>query len=90
MYETPPMYFSVIHAEPLVDYGPLLVPAQSELDGAYAVKIFLDYHPARSFNMSLLARQSGLPENRLKAAFFYQFKESLETYWQRCQWRGIR
>jgi hypothetical protein len=53
---------------------------QQDIDGAYAVKVFLDYHPERALSFDILTRQTGITEERLKAAFLYQFKESLKSY----------
>lgn len=58
-------------------------PTQAEIDAAYAVRIFLQHHPGRTISLSVLIRQSGVAETRLKAAFQYQFKERLEEYWER-------
>lgn len=61
-------------------------PSQAEIDAAYALRIFLRYHPGRSLSLSTLIWQSGVPEERLKAAFWYQFNERLEAYWERMHW----
>ena len=58
-------------------------PSQSEIDAAYAVRIFLQHHPGRRLSLSSLIWQSGVPEQRLKAAFWFQFHERLEEYWER-------
>ena len=60
-----------------------MIPSQHEIDGAYAVKIYLDHHPYRQVSIPLLVEHTGLPEPRLKEAFFYQFQVSLEHYTQR-------
>ncbi len=56
-------------------------PAQSDIDAAYAIRIFLQHHPARSHSLSFLVDLCGVPEQRLKAAFLYQFNEPLEDYY---------
>jgi AraC-like DNA-binding protein len=56
------------------------IPSQSDIDSAYAVKVFLDHHPARSVSIPALAGQCGLPESQLKKAFLYQFNIRLEEY----------
>jgi hypothetical protein len=58
-------------------------PTQEEIDAAYAVRIFLQHHPARSMSLSTVIWQSGVSEPQLKAAFQYQFQEPLEDYWER-------
>jgi hypothetical protein len=58
-------------------------PTQTEIDAAYAVRIFLQHHPGRKMALPTLIWQSGVSEQRLKAAFQYQFKERLEEYWER-------
>lgn len=55
-------------------------PPQSDIDSAYAVKVFLDHHPATSMSIPALAGQCGLPESQLKNAFLYQFHIRLEDY----------
>ena len=60
-----------------------MIPSQKDIDGAYAVKIYLDNHPFRQVSISLLVEHTGLPERRLKEAFLYQFQVSLESYAQR-------
>jgi AraC-like DNA-binding protein len=55
-------------------------PSQSDIDSAYAVKVFLDHHPATSVSIPALAGQCGLPESQLKKAFLYQFNIRLEDY----------
>jgi hypothetical protein len=60
-----------------------MIPSQQDIDGAYAVKIYLDYHPYRQISIPLLVEHTGLPETRLKEAFYYQFQVSLEHYTQR-------
>jgi hypothetical protein len=61
------------------------IPSQSDIDSAYAVKVFLDHHPARFVSIPALAGQCGLAESRLKKAFLYQFNIRLEDYWARRQ-----
>ena len=61
------------------------IPSQSDIDSAYAVKVFLDHHPARGVSIPALAGQYGLPESRLKKAFFYQFNIRLEEYLTKLQ-----
>jgi AraC-like DNA-binding protein len=61
------------------------IPSQSDIDSAYAVKVFLDHHPATSISIPALAGQCGLPENQLKKAFFYQFHIRLEDYLTKLQ-----
>jgi hypothetical protein len=61
------------------------IPSQSDIDSAYAVKVFLDHHPARSVSIPALAGQCGLPESQLKKAFLYQFNIRLEEYWTKLQ-----
>lgn len=71
---------------PHLDNSPIstaMIPSQKDIDGAYAAKIYLDYHPFRQVSISLLVEYTGLPEVRLKEAFFYQFQVSLEHYTQR-------
>ena len=51
-----------------------------EIDGAYAVKVFLDFHSEWALFIDILTRQTVIPDERLKAAFLYQFKESLAGY----------
>jgi hypothetical protein len=60
-----------------------MIPSQKDIDGAYAVKIYLDHHPFRQVSIPLLVEHTGLPEVRLKEAFLYQFQVSLEHYTQR-------
>lgn len=60
-----------------------MIPSQKELDGAYAAKIYLDNHPFPQISIPLLVEHTGLPEVRLKEAFLYQFRVSLEHYTQR-------
>ena len=62
-------------------------PTQAEIDAAYAVRIFLQHHPGRTISLPALIWQSGVAEQRLKAAFQYQFKERLEEYWERMHLR---
>jgi hypothetical protein len=57
------------------------IPTQSDIDSAYAVKVFLDHHPATCVSISALAGQCGLAESQLKKAFLYQFNIRLEEYW---------
>jgi hypothetical protein len=61
------------------------IPSQSDIDSAYAVKVFLDHHPARSVSIPALAGECGLPESQLKKAFLYQFNIRLEEYWTKLQ-----
>ena len=61
------------------------VPSQSDIDSAYAVKVFLDHHPARCVSIPALAGECGLPESQLKKAFLYQFNIRLEEYWTKLQ-----
>jgi len=56
------------------------IPSQSDIDSAYAVKVFLDHHPATCVSISVLAGQCGLSESQLKKAFLYQFNIRLEEY----------
>jgi hypothetical protein len=56
-------------------------PTQAEIDAAYAVRIFLEHHPGRTVSLPTLIWQSGISEQRLKAAFRHQFKERLEEYY---------
>ena len=58
-------------------------PTQAEIDAAYAVRIFIQHHPARSMALSAVIWQSGISEPQLKAAFQHQFQERLEDYWER-------
>lgn len=58
-------------------------PTQAEIDAAYAVRIFLQHHPGQGISLPSLIWQSGVPEQRLKVAFFYQFRERLEEFWER-------
>jgi AraC-like DNA-binding protein len=60
-------------------------PSQSDIDSAYAVKVFLDHHPATSVSIPALAGQCGLPESQLKKAFLYQFHIRLEDYLMQLQ-----
>jgi hypothetical protein len=62
-----------------------IAPTQYDIDCAYAVKVFLHYHPQRTLSIPALARQTGISQERLKAAFLYQFQERLETYWEKAQ-----
>jgi hypothetical protein len=64
-------------------------PLQSDIDAAYAIRIFLQHNPARRISLSSLIWQCGVPEQRLKAAFEYQFQERLEDYWEKMQWRAM-
>jgi hypothetical protein len=64
-------------------------PLQSDLDAAYAMRIFLSHHPGRMLSLPTLIWQCGIPEHRLKAAFEYQFREKLEDYWEKMQWRPL-
>jgi hypothetical protein len=64
-------------------------PLQSDIDAAYAMRIFLEYHPGCKLSLSNLIWQCGVPEQRLKAAFEYQFQERLEDYWEKVQWRRM-
>jgi hypothetical protein len=61
-------------------------PLQSDIDAAYAMRIYLEYHPGRTLSLSALIWQCGIPEQRLKAAFEYLFQERLEDYWAKKQW----
>ena len=61
------------------------IPSQSDIDSAYAVKVFLDHHPVRCVSIPALAGQCGLPESQLKKAFLYQFNIRLEEYWTKLQ-----
>jgi hypothetical protein len=61
------------------------IPSQSDIDSAYAVKVYLDHHPVRCVSIPALAGQCGLPESRLKKAFLYQFNIRLEEYWTKSQ-----
>jgi hypothetical protein len=56
-------------------------PAQSDLDAAYAIRIFLQHHPSGNQSLSFLVDLCGVPEQRLKAAFLYQFNEHLEDFY---------
>lgn len=58
-------------------------PSQAEIDAAYAVRIFLKHHPGHVLSLHSLIRESGIAEQRLKAAFQYQFHERLEEYWEK-------
>lgn len=58
-------------------------PSQAEIDAAYAVRIFLRHHPGHVLPLPSLIWESGIPEQRLKAAFQYQFHERLEEYWEK-------
>ena len=60
-------------------------PSQSDIDSAYAVKVFLDHHPGTSVSIPALAGQCGLPESQLKKAFLYQFHTRLEDYLKQLQ-----
>lgn len=62
-------------------------PTQVEIDAAYAVRIFLQHHPGSRVALPALIWQSGVAEQRLKAAFQYQFHEGLEEYWERMRTR---
>jgi hypothetical protein len=64
-------------------------PFQSDIDAAYAMRIFLQHNPARTISLSSLIWQCGIPEQRLRAAFEYQFQERLEDYWEKMQWRTV-
>jgi hypothetical protein len=64
-------------------------PDQADIDAAYAMRIYLAYHPGRTLSLSSLIWQCGVPEQRLKAAFEYQFQERLEDYWEKVQWRRM-
>jgi hypothetical protein len=77
------MQTSTIDKEWLI-YQP--APSQAEIDAAYALRIFLRYHPGRSLSLPMLIWQSGIPEERLKAAFWHQFNERLEEYWEKTYW----
>lgn len=57
----------------------------TDIDAAYAVKVFLDHHPGKARSISILARLCGLSEQRLQASFSSVFNESLEQYWKRVQ-----
>ena len=71
---------NIIDKEPVIyNYS----PSQSEIDAAYAVRIFLQHHTGRRLPLSSLIWQSGVPEQRLKAAFMFQFHERLEEYWEK-------
>jgi AraC-like DNA-binding protein len=61
------------------------IPSQSDIDSAYAVKVFLDHHPARCVSIPALAGQCGLSESQLKKAFLYQFDIRLEEYLTKLQ-----
>jgi len=61
------------------------IPSQSDIDSAYAVKVFLDHHPATRVSIPALAGQCGLAESQLKKAFLYQFNIRLEEYWTKLQ-----
>ena len=83
MQASTPMQASTIDKERLIYKS---APSQAEIDAAYALRIFLRYHPGRSLSLSTLIRQSGVPEERLKAAFWHQFNERLEEYWEKMHW----
>ena len=61
------------------------IPSQSDIDSAYAVKVFLDHHPASRISIPALAGECGLTESQLKKAFLYQFNIRLEDYWTNLQ-----
>ena len=61
------------------------IPSQSDIDSAYAVKVFLDHHPASCISIPALAGECGLTESQLKKAFLYQFNIRLEDYWTNLQ-----
>jgi hypothetical protein len=65
------------------------LPPQPVIDSAYAVKIFLDHHPGRSFSNSSLACQCGISEAQLKEAFLQVFHEPLDQYREKAQWRAL-
>jgi AraC-like DNA-binding protein len=65
--------------------SPDSIPSQSDIDSAFAVKVFLDHHPARRVSIPALAAQCGIPESQLKKAFLYQFNIRLEEYWTKLQ-----
>lgn len=71
------------------DHEPPLPPLQSEIDAAYSVKVFLDHHPGRHRSIKILAHQSGLSEQRLRAAFEWAFDEQLDLYWAKMQWKEL-
>lgn len=62
-------------------------PTQAEIDAAYAVRVFLQHHPGKPLALPALIWQSGVSEQRLKAAFQHQFHERLEEYWERTRLR---
>jgi AraC-like DNA-binding protein len=53
--------------------------SQSELDSAYAVKLFLDHHPGR-LSLAALAAAVGLSDAQLVRVFAALFQEDLEEY----------
>jgi hypothetical protein len=61
-------------------------PLQSDIDAAYAMRIYLEHQPERRLSLSILIWQCGVPEQRLKAAFEVLFQERLEDYWEKKQW----
>ena len=65
-------------------------PDQADIDAAYAMRIYLEYHPWRTLSLPSLIWECGIPEQRLKAAFEYQFQERLEDYWEKMQWGRVR
>lgn len=72
------------HGEPC-----FALQVQPAIDGAYAVKIFLDHHPDRCFSIGSLACQCGISEAQLKEAFLKVFNEPLDQYWEKAQWRAL-
>jgi AraC-like DNA-binding protein len=73
------------NAEPCLTLQP-----QPAIDAAYAVKIFLDHHPARSFSIASLACQCDVSQEQLKEAFLQVFHEPLDQYWEKAQWRALK
>ncbi len=66
---------------------PEMILSQKDIDCAYAVKVFLDYHPNRSIPIDTLASECAISEQRLKSAFLKQFSIQLDEYWVKMQRR---
>jgi hypothetical protein len=64
--------------------------SQGAIDGAYAVKIFLDHHTDCPFSIASLARQCDVAQEQLKETFLLVFRESLDQYWEKAQWRALK
>ncbi len=57
-----------------------MLPSQAEIDGVYAVKLFLDHCPNRQLSTEDLAQHAGLTTTQLQFTFLHVFHISLQSY----------